>query len=91
LLEHLGERKEFTKMGRNILAADHGTSIHTIVRDTLGVDQLYTIMSVLRGQYNRTTDRVRRARMGRVIDVAANAVVNDFHRYYVQHNEEDSD
>jgi hypothetical protein len=82
-------RRELKNM-RNLAVYDSG-SVQTIVKETLGVDQLYSIMSELRGRYNRTTDRARRARMRRVIDVAAIGVVNDFRRYYVQHNEEDSD
>lgn len=73
------------------LAVYNTRYVQTIVRDTLGVDQLYTIMGALRGEYHRTTDRRRRARMRRIIDAAANSVVNDYRRYYVQHNEEDSD
>jgi hypothetical protein len=78
-------------MARNISAVTDARSIHSIVEDTMGVDQLYDIMNVLRNQYNRTTDRARRAGMGKVIDAAASTVVNDFRRYYLQHNEGDSD
>ena len=77
-------------MGKSTSVARHAGSVHAAVKDTLGVDQLYAVMNVLRGQYNRTTDRARRARMGRVIDVAARTVVSDFHRYYMQHSEESS-
>jgi hypothetical protein len=72
------------------MAVEDTGSVQAIVRDTLGVDQLYAVMNVLRGQYNRTTDRARRARMGRIIDVAARTVVSDYHRYYMQHSEESS-
>ncbi len=78
-------------MARNISAVADSRSIHSIVENTMGVDQLYDIMNVLRSQYNRTTDRARRSGMARVIDVAATTVVNDFRRYYLQHSEEDSD
>jgi hypothetical protein len=73
------------------LAVEEAGLVHSIVKDTLGVDQLFTIMSALRAQYNKTTDRKRRARMGRLIDIAADTVVNDYRRYCLQHNEEDSD
>jgi hypothetical protein len=66
-------------------------NISTVVENTMGVDQLYEIMNVLRSRYNRTTDRARRAGMARVIDVAATGVVSDFRRYYLQHSEGDSD
>ena len=85
------KQKELGKMETNTLVMNTGKSIRTIVKDTMGVDQLYTIMNVLRSQYNRTTDRGRRTRMARVIDVAAAAVVHDFRRCYLEHNEEDSD
>jgi hypothetical protein len=78
-------------MARNTLALAEARSIHSIVESTMGVDQLYDIMNVLRSRYNRTTDRARRAGMARVIDVAANTVVKDFRRYYMQHSEGDSD
>jgi hypothetical protein len=61
---------------RNLAAYD-SRFVHTVVKDTLGVDQLYAIMGALRDQYNRTTDRARRSRMRRVIDFAASSVVKD--------------
>ena len=74
-------------MARNFSTIAGAASIQSIVEKTVGVDQLYDIMNVLRTRYDRTTDRARRAGMARVIDVAASRIVNDFHRYSLQYDE----